>query len=338
MPLKPCIAATSSSPCYAPSHERDLGQRNGRPARRTAPLGPWSHSASEIRNPLIWMNATCILPAACILAEGPVWHEGQLWWVDIEPGRLHRLEPGTKKGHSWAFPHRIGFIVPSAKGDFIVGADQGLARFSPESGSLTFFAHPEAGVAGNRFNDAKCDAAGRLWAGTMAVNEEPERGALYRIDPDLRISRKVSKVSISNGLAWSPDGRTLFYIDSPTRRVDAFDFEPTSGEISGRRTVIRITDGFPDGMCADQQGNLWIAIWGGGCVACYNPHSGQRLAEVRVPVEDVTSCCFGPGSTLFITTSSRDVKDPARSQQPLAGGIFEAHVGVSGPASQRFGG
>jgi len=282
------------------------------------------------------MNVTCILPAASILAEGPVWHQDHLWWVDIERGEIHALNPATAADRVWKFPHKIGFAVPSVRGDFIIGTEQGLSRFSPETGGLTSLVHPERHIPGNRFNDAKCDPAGRLWAGTMALDESAGCGSLYRIDPDLRVARSVPKVSISNGLAWSLDGRTLYYIDSPTRRIDAFDFEPTSGEVSGRRTIIEISDGFPDGMCIDQQGNLWIAIWGGWCVACHEPRRGKRIAKISVPVEDVTSCCFGPRNTLFITTASRDVDDSTRRQQPLAGGIFSAQVEFSGPIPPCF--
>lgn len=284
------------------------------------------------------MNATCILPAASILAEGPVWHDGYLWWVDIERGELHRLDASTHTDRAWKFPHRIGFIIPTVRGDFLVGTDRGIARFSPEAAELAFVANPEPGVPGNRFNDAKCDPSGRLWAGTMAVDESPGRGALYRIDPDLRATKAVQKISISNGLAWSTDGRTMYYVDSPTRRVDAFDFEPASGTLSGRRTVIEISDGFPDGMSIDHDGNLWIAIWGGWCVACHNPHSGQRIAQVRVPAEFVTSCCFGPAKSIYITTSSRDVTESGRAAQPLAGGIFQAEVGITGPIPRPFAG
>lgn len=284
------------------------------------------------------MNAHCILPAGSVLAEGPVWHHDRLWWVDIERGEIHAFDPSTAADQVWKFPHKIGFIIPSVRGDFIIGSDQGLFRFSPETEPLTPIAHPEKGIPGNRFNDAKCDPDGRLWAGTMAMDETPSRGALYRIDSDLRVSRTVPKVSISNGLAWSPNGRTMYYIDSPTRRVDAFDFEPTSGEVSGRRTIIEITDGFPDGMCIDQLGNLWIAIWGGWCVACHEPRRGKRIAKIQVPAEYVTSCCFGPRNTLFITTSSRDVVDSTRDKQPLAGGLFSAQIEVSGPVPPSFAG
>jgi len=284
------------------------------------------------------ITAECVLPAAAILAEGPVWREGHLFWVDIERGEIHELDPQTGADRSWTFPHRLGFAVPTERGDWIVGTERGLARFAPVESRLVWVAHPESDLPGNRFNDAKCDPAGRLWAGTMAINEAPEGGTLYRVEADWRITPIVRPVSISNGLAWSPDGRTLYYIDSPTRRVDAFEFDPATGEIARRRTSIEVTDGFPDGMCADKAGNLWIALWGGWCVACYNPYTGKRLTEVRVPVEAVTSCCFGEADDLWITTARRDLDAAGRQKQPLAGGIFQARVGVRGFPTSLFAG
>lgn len=286
------------------------------------------------------MTASCFLPAAAVLAEGPVWHEGRLYWVDIERGEIHRSDPELAADESWRFPHRLGFVLPTVRGDFVVGADRSLARFDPISGRFQPWGCPEGEPEGNRFNDAKCDPAGRLWAGTMAVRETPGCGALFRVDAGPRFNRVVTSVSISNGLAWSPDGRQLYYIDSPLRRVDAFEFDPAHGTISGRRTIIEFAEGegFPDGMAADAAGNLWIALWGGWRVVCHDPRSGRRLAEVSVPVEAVTSCCFGDGDRLYITTASRDLDAAGRERQPLAGGLFEVRVGVEGGPVARFNG
>ena len=278
------------------------------------------------------LGSECACPAAAVLAEGPVWHEDALWWVDIERGEVHRLDPVSGADRAWPLGMRVGFAVPTERGDFLVGTPSGLGRFDPTTGDLKMVVNPEADRPGNRFNDAKCDPGGRLWAGTMAINERAGQGSLYRVEGgegDWRITRLVEGVSISNGLAWSPDRQTMYYIDSPTRRVDAFVFR--DGAISGRRTVVTLTDGFPDGMCVDAVGNLWIALWGGWGVACHDPRTGQRLAKVEVPVEAVSSCCFGRDDALWITTSSRDLDAAGRTQQPLAGGIFRALVGVTAP-------
>lgn len=273
------------------------------------------------------MNAVCIHRASAVLAEGPVWHDSRLWWVDIERREIHSLDVSGGTDRKWALPYRVGFIVPRAGGGFVIGTERGLELWDEGSSVPSPLANPEADKPGNRFNDAKCDPAGRLWAGTMAISEIPAQGALYRIDSD-DVKSMVEDVSISNGLAWSPDGATLYYIDSPTRRVDAFDFR--DGEISNRRTAVTLEDGFPDGMCSDTDGNLWIALWGGWGVACHDPKTGRRIAKIDVPVEAVTSCCFGEGGELFITTASRDLDAAGRERQPLAGGIFRAETSARG--------
>ena len=285
-------------------------------------------------------QAECRHRTNAVLGEGPVWDSARqrLWWVDIEKCELHSFDPAANKDRAWPLPHRIGFAVPTNRGDLIVGTQRGLVRFAPESGALATFADPENDLPENRFNDAKCDSAGRLWAGTMAVSEEPNRGSLYRVDASLIVTRMVENVGISNGIAWSPDGRTMFYIDSPTRRVDAFDFDPATGSLANRRTVIEVADGFPDGMCIDAAGNLWVALWGGWGVACFDPRTGAQLAKIEVPVEAVSSCCFGGDAwdELFITTASRDLDAAGRAQQPLAGSIFVAKPGVRGMPAHHF--
>ena len=278
------------------------------------------------------MKAECILEARAVLAEGPVWHDRRLWWVDIERHEIHALEVASGTDRSCRLASRVGFVVPRATGGFLAGVGGEIGTWAEglwEEGLWEGRVRPEPDRPGNRFNDAKCDPQGRLWAGTMATSEVPGQGALYRVDGS-GATRVLDGVSISNGLAWSPDGATMYYIDSPTRRVEAFDVQ--GGEITRRRPVVTLDDGFPDGMCSDVDGNLWIALWGGGCVACHDPRTGRRLARIDIPAEAVTSCCFGEGGTLFITTASRDLDAEKRRRQPLAGGIFRAETGTRGVA------
>jgi sugar lactone lactonase YvrE len=286
--------------------------------------------------------AECLLRTGAVLGEGPVWDavRQQLWWVDIERCELHSFDPTAGADRTWTFKQRIGFVVPTVRRDLVVGTQRGLARFDPTTGAVTPVADPESHLPENRFNDAKCDPAGRLWAGTMSVSEAPGLGSLYRVDEAWHIDRVLTGVSVSNGIAWAPGHRTMYYIDSPTRRVDAFDFDPLTGNIANRRTAIEVTKGFPDGTCIDAAGNLWVALWGGWGVACYDPRTRAEIARVEVPVEAVTSCCFGgPGwNELYITTASRDLDAGGHARQPLAGSVFRAYPGIPGPPTQLFAG
>lgn len=286
--------------------------------------------------------AECVYPAGAVLGEGPAWDEARqcLWWVDIERCAIHQFRPAAGEDYAWTLPHRVGFAIPTERGDLVAGTQCGIGRFDAHSGVFSPLADPESHMPYNRFNDAKCDAAGRLWAGTMALSELPGLGSLYCVDVSWKVTRHLERVSISNGLAWSPDGGTMYYIDSPTQRVDAFDFDLKNGALSNRRPIIEIEDAFPDGMCLDARGNLWVALWGGWGVGCFDPLTGRQIGKVEVPVRDVTSCCFGGenDADLFITTASRDLDAAARAAQPLAGGIFRARPGVSGLGTQCFAG
>jgi sugar lactone lactonase YvrE len=289
---------------------------------------------------MIIFTAECVLEAGAILAEGPIWHDGNLWWVDIEGSEIHCYDPATGIDREWILDARVGFIVPAQSGDFVIGMQRGLSRFDPVTGRATHVAHPEDHPPGSRFNDAKCDSRGRLWAGVMALNEARGAGNLYRVDADWNITQKIKGTSISNGIAWSLDDRKMYYVDSPTRRIDAFDFDPKAGELSTRRAVVEVKEGFPDGMCIDASGNLWVATWGGWGVSCYDPRTGKQLAKVDVPAEAVTSCCFGGPALddLYITTASRDLDPDGKRKQPLAGSIFRVRVGARGLATQAFAG
>ncbi len=277
-----------------------------------------------------------------MLAEGPVWDERsqRLYWLDIERGRICRFDPSSKSNQEWILGTRVGFAVLTEQGDMLAGTQEGLIRFSCDTGTSTPYANPESDLSQNRFNDGKCDLQGRLWAGTMSVEEADGAGSLYRVTAPDAVSSQVSSVTISNGLAWTADSSAMYYIDSPTRRIDGFDFNPGSGEISNRRTAIALEEGigYPDGMTIDSEDMLWVALWEGWGVGRFDPKTGEMLAKIEVPVACVTSCCFGGAKMdeLYITTASRDLKEEDRPKQPDAGGIFVAHPGVTGTPSIRF--
>jgi len=287
------------------------------------------------------LTADCVLDAKAVLGEGPVWRaETQdLVWVDIESARVCCFNPATGENQTWDVGEKPGLAVPTKQGDLILGTSVGFVRLDLASGVLSPIIDPEQDLPNNRFNDGKVDPEGRLWAGTMGLDEAPNVGSLYRLNRNLSTDKLFDQVTISNGMAWTSDQKTFYYIDSPTRRVDVFDCDMAGGTVSDRRTAFELPEGmgYPDGMSIDNEGMLWVALWQGWGVARFAP-GGALLAKVEVPVECVTSCCFGGENwdELYITTSSRDLDETGRAEQPLAGGLFRCRPGVSGPPTNLF--
>jgi len=289
------------------------------------------------------IDAVLVLDARAELGEGPVWDErgGALYFVDIMRGRVNRFDPADGSRRVYDIGVAVGALAPTDAGDFVLATADGFARLDPIAGAVRPIAKVEADRPGNRMNDGKCDPAGRFWAGTMALDEHAGAGALYRLDPDGAVHTMLRDVTISNGLDWSGDARTMYYIDSGRRSVDAFDFDAASGSIANRRTLVRVAerDGVPDGMTLDADGCLWVALWGGGAVHRYGP-DGALEAIVRLPVQHVTCCAFGGCELrdLYITTAAIKLSDRERAEQPHAGGVFLARPGVRGRPANRFNG
>ena len=289
------------------------------------------------------LTSRCVLPIAAGLAEGPCWWtEGKvLLWVDIEAAKIGLFDPVTGNNDFLHLPAHVGAVVPTSVGDLLLATATGFMRMDPNSGAVTLLSDPEVDRPGNRFNDGKCDPWGRFWAGTMAYDFEPLAGALWRLDGDGGITCQRSQLTISNGLAWSQDRGTLYFIDSPTLRVMAFPLTGT-GEIAGEPTIClqipKDWDALPDGMCIDAEGMLWIALFGGGAVTRWDPFSGQLLERLELPCRQVTSCCFGGPNLdqLFVTTARRGMDPAAIKAEPLAGGLFQADVGVKGLPANCF--
>jgi len=282
------------------------------------------------------LQAEVAVDVRCELGEGPAWDSrtGELIWVDIIGKRVYRWHPTGRV--EWSqLDTSVGAVVPRAIGGFAVAVREGFAALDT-AGRLTILAEIEADRPGNRMNDGKCDRLGRFWAGTMADNDEPRVGAFYRLDPDGHVARVLAGVTTSNGLAWSPDWTTMYYIDSPTGGVDAFDFEEAGGLITNRRRLITIprADGLPDGMTVDSEGCLWIALYGGGAVRRYEP-AGILASIVPVRASLVTSCSFGGAdlADLYITTAA-----DRHPHEPLAGAIFCCQPGVAGMPTYSFSG
>ena len=277
------------------------------------------------------------------LGEGPLWdkEEQALYWVDITQQHIHRYHPGSDKHHKYQVEQMIGAVVKE-KGTVMVAAlKNGFYRIDLANGQHTPLHDPEADQPRNRFNDGKCDAAGRFWAGTMSLHNEPESGALYCYHPDGRCVQHLTQVSVSNGIAWTKDNRTMYYIDTLTRKVVAFDYDLDQGELSNGRVIISIPAeaGFPDGMTIDAEDKLWICMWGGGAVLRYDPSTAKLLEKIEVPASLVTSCAFGGPQmdTLYITTASLGFDEQQRIDQPLAGRLFQLKTNTRGFPANRFG-
>ena len=236
--------------------------------------------------------------------EGPIWWRGALYFVDIEGHLVHRLDPADGAEKSWQVGGRVGTVVPRESGGLVIAGDDGLHFLDEESGHLTAIADPEPDKPDNRFNDGKCSPDGRFFAGTISLVKKTGDARLYRLDPDLTLHEAFGPVTNSNGIAWSVDGKTVFYIDTPRREVLAFDYE--DGHLRNLRSVISTAhiDASPDGMTIDATGNLWIAFCHGGCVGCFDPQSGQELRRIDLPCRETTACAFGGPqlADLYVTT------------------------------------
>ncbi len=279
-----------------------------------------------------------------LLGEGPVWdaHRQCICWVDILNGHIHEFTPTRNTYRQIQVNDMVGAVALRTNGHFIAALKSGLAFVNRDTGAVQMLHHPEVHLPGNRFNDGKCDPAGRFWVGTMALSEEPGAGSLYMIEKDLSHSRKIEGVTISNGMAWSPDHKTFYYIDTPTMEVVAYDYDIRTGEIAGKRTAITIPEnqGFPDGMTIDREGMLWIAHWDGWQVTRWDPGAGTQLLSLSLPVARVTSCTFGGADfqDLYITTARVGLTEEQLAQQPLAGRLFVvADCGYEGVEAWAFG-
>ena len=258
------------------------------------------------------------------LAEGPRWDAAarRLLWVDIEGCELHVLDSGEDR--SIALDAMVGAAAPATGETALVALSGRLALVDLADESVSTLVRLPHGP-GMRSNDGACDAAGRFWIGTMALDVTPGAGALYRYDGTLE--RVLDGVTLSNGLGWTRDDTRMYYIDSPAQSVDVFDFQLASGRLAERRPFISIdnSDGIPDGLTVDDEGGIWVALYGGSCVRRYD-EDGRLDAVLDVPAKNVTSCCFGgdDGRSLFITTAAPD------------GNVYVTQPGVSGPPAHVF--
>lgn len=266
---------------------------------------------------------------AARLGEGICWHPRRdaVAWVDILGGRVFELADGQVT--EWACEQMVGAIAPAADGTYLAALRGGIHRLDPADGALSEVAPAPYDPALFRFNDGKVDARGRFWVGTLSLRGEQRASSLYCCEPGGPVRQMLAGVSISNGIAWAPDGRTMYYIDTMTRAVQRFDFDLERGAIAAAGVAIQFSEeeGLPDGCTIDLEGNLWVAHWGGSRITQSDPRTGRRLQSCQLPVRNVTSCAFGGPkfAQLFVSTAKCD-----EVNEDLAGSVFVLEPGVGG--------
>ena len=276
------------------------------------------------------------IPSQCFLGEGPIWiaRLGCFFWVDIEKGNLHRYHLATEQLEIRNFPHRLAVVLEGQNGKLILGLDRKLVRYDWENEQMEELCAVEEDLDLNRFNDGKVDPQGRIWIGTLSTLFTEGAGYLYRIDAALKTEVQLKNLTISNGMAWTSDQRTFYFIDTPTKKIQEFVFDPETGEIEFRRIAVEIPEGlgFPDGMCLDQEGMLWVAQYAGSGVYCWNPKTGELLEKIDLPVPHVTSCCFGGENldVLLITTAQENLSAEDLEKYPQSGDVFLVKLDVGG--------
>jgi len=288
-------------------------------------------------------EAEVLIRIDCLLGEGPRWdpHDASLIFVDVLPGLLHRVHPPDTAVTTVEAGQPLGAANPTIDGGLVLAMRDGIYLASADAGDQRLIAAIEADLPGNRMNDAACDPQGRLWAGTMSFEAEPEAGTLYRIDPDGSHLPMLGGLTISNGMGWSLAGDLMYFIDSPTRRIDVLDFDAEYGTVGYRRTLVDLADtpGVPDGMTVDAAGGLWVALWGGSQVRRYDP-DGALTYIVDIPVPQPTSCTFGgaDGMDLYITSARVGLTEAELDAHPLSGSVFSCRPGFQGVPTTCFAG
>lgn len=288
-------------------------------------------------------KAVLELEINAVLGEGAFWNykSNELFWIDIEGKKMHIYNPVTKQNKTIEMPCRIGTVVPTEqKNKAIVALEDGIYIVDTESKELILLSDVESNLIENRFNDGKCDPNGNLWVGSMHLEQTQPKASLYKINETGKAEKMLGNITISNGIVWTKDKKSMYYIDTPTGHIKAFDFDPKTNSISNERIAVTVNpeDGYPDGMTIDNNDMLWVGMWNGNAVAQYNPKTGKLIKKIEVPAHNVTSCTFGGDNLdeLYITTASVDMTDEEKKKYPLAGSVFKVKLKEKGVIGNFF--
>lgn len=288
-------------------------------------------------------SVECFSNVGAILGEGPLWDvaTARLYALDCMGKKLHCHERAGAPSESWSLPRTPGSFALRQNGGMLMAYRRGLALIEPGTDKLDDVPTPDIDFTKEIFNDGKCDRKGRFWTGTMDFNIKESVGGLYRVDPDLSVHRMDTGITLSNGIGWSPDNRTMYYCDSRPGRIYAYDYDLAAGAIENRRLFVDFNGrkGRPDGCTVDAEGGLWVAEISAAQIVRFDP-AGKEVSTLAVPVSRPTSVMFGGKDlrTLFITSMQHGLSPEELAREPQAGGVFAADVGVAGLPEPRFAG
>jgi sugar lactone lactonase YvrE len=278
------------------------------------------------------------------LGEGALWDEGQqlLYWVDILLNKVYAFNPRNKSNLAYDVGQSVGTVVLTEDAALLLGLRNGIGWLDPATGELSLLTDPERDMSHTRLNDGKCDPRGRFWVGSICEREPQFDGGLYCLNADLSIEKKLDHIQCSNGLVWTSDEQTFYYIDTPTQQIWGFCYDAATATLSDKRVVATIPMelGSPDGMTIDAENHLWVALWNGGRVLRIDPKTSNIEFEIPVPAQNVTSVAFGGPALdeLYITTARVGVSPETLREQPLTGSLFRVQLPYHGVPAKRFSG
>ena len=283
-----------------------------------------------------------VVDSKIMLGGNPCWDEESqtFYWVDLMGSKVYTYQPVTGTRHWLEVNQHVGAFIPRRGGGAVIALQSGLYLLDPQTKEVAPVYTPDPSLGESRFVSGKCDLTGRFWAGTSDLFHQKPWGTLYCMEQDFTVRPVLVNTTLPWGLCWSPDYHVMYFTDTPTREIVAFDFIPETGVLNNKRTIICFPNGvgLPAGMAVDAEGKLWVAHWQGGRVTRWDPATGALLETINLPVTLVSACQFGGRDLeeLYITTARYPLSPKELSRQPFAGGVFRFRPGVNGLPSPKF--